>query len=94
MVGLLKNQAEEPALAIGIQERNRRMFALVEELVLIGVPVTGACRRIGLDRTTYYRIKKNAPVSDNDGGSTVPEGEPQSQTRSKSTLPDAGGNGA
>ncbi len=70
------------------------MFALVEELVLIGVPVAGACRRIGLDRTTYYRIKKNAPVSDNDGGSTVSEAGPQSQTQAESTrLPDAEGNG-
>jgi len=62
------------------------MFALVEELVLIGVPVAGACRRIGLDRTTYYRIKKNAPVSDNDGGSTNPEAGQNQQIHVDSTA--------
>ncbi len=76
-------------------ERLRLLLAEVDSLVGIGVPVARACRDVGLIRATYYRLKnENAPVSDNDGGSTVPEGEPQSQTRPNSTLPDAGGNGA
>ena len=56
------------------------------------------CRRtvyIILDRVRTRLKNEVAPVSSNDsGGSTVPEGEPQSQTRPNSTLPDAGGNGA
>lgn len=58
--------------------------------------VSEIAERHGVTKQTLYNIlrrngvdfnKKIAPVSSNDsGGSTVPEGEPQSQTRSKSTL--------
>ena len=81
--------SENLAIGPSRSERLRLLLAEVDMLVGIGVPVARACRDVGLIRATYYRLKNEvAPVSDNDGGSTVPEGEPQSQTRSKSTLPD------
>lgn len=88
--------SENLAIGPSRSERLRLLLAEVDRLVGIGVPVARACRDVGLIRATYYRLKnENAPVSDNDGGSTNPEAgtNQQIQCDSSTSLPDAGGTG-
>lgn len=80
---------ENPVNGPSRSERIRLLVAEVDQLVSIGVPVARACRDVGLIRATYYRLKnENAPVSDNDGGSTNPEGS-VTDGSAKPKIPDA-----